>query len=298
MARTPRLIYGMNTTGPSLSRLWEPLTPLGVAAFAGASLKRLLLVQLIVALLAGGSVGWFLEYAWLPVVRAAIRHLPAQGEISGEQLHWQEASPAQLAGNHFLGIGVDMNHSGQLGRESELQLEFGRKNLRVFSVLGYEIIDYPPGWRMAFNRDELDPWWGAREPWIVAIAVAVTVITLFISWFFLATLYCLPVKLITLFENRDLRWGQSWKLAAGALMPGALFLTAAIIACGLGFLDIIQLGIMAVLHVVIGWIYLFISPLFLRRLDAAAVPKANPFVDRQETSPISRVKNSNPFKAE
>ena len=279
MKRSPPLrvsIYGMSTTKPTWPRPWEPLTPYGVAAFAGAPFRRLLFVQLIVALLAAGAVAWFLESAWLPMVRSAIRHLPAEGEIRDEQLDWRGESPVQLAGNHFLGFGVDMNHSGQLGREAELQIEFGRKNARVFSMLGYEVIDYPPGWRMAFNRTQLDPWWGAREPWIVAAATAFTILALLVSWFLLATLYCLPVKLISFFENRDLRWGQSWKLAGAALMPGALFLTAGIVACGLNLVDLIQLGGIAALHMVIGWIYLFVSPLFVPAKSGFSFSQSQP----------------------
>jgi hypothetical protein len=288
--------YGMSTTKPTWPRPWEPLTPHGVAAFAGAPLRRLLLTQLIVALLAAGAVGWFLEYAWLPIIRSAIHHLPAEGEISEEELHWHGDAPALLAGNHFLGIGVDLNHSGQLGREAELQVEFGRKNTRVFSMLGYEVIDYPPGWRTAFNRTELEPWWGAREPWIVVLAVALTLVGLMVSWFILATLYCVPVKLITLFENRDLGWGQSWKLAGAALMPGALFMTAGVVACGLNLVDLIQLGSIAAMHIIIGWIYLFISPLFLPRPAGTTMPGTNPFSDKTGSGCPGTEKNPNPFR--
>jgi hypothetical protein len=255
----------MGTTETTWPRAWEPLTPHGVAAFAGATFRRLFLVQLIVALLAAGAVVWFLESAWLPMVRAAIHQLPPEGEIRDEQLDWRGEPAVKLAGNHFLGICVDLNHSGQLGREAQLQIEFGRKNARIFSMLGYEVIDYPPGWRMAFNRAELDPWWGAREPWLVAGAAAFTVVALLLTWTILATLYCVPVKLITFFENRDLRWAQSWRLAGAALMPGALFLTFGIVAYSLGVVDLIQFGSLVVLHMVIGWIYLFISP-YLRTI--------------------------------
>jgi hypothetical protein len=293
-----RLNYGMSTTEQTWPRAWEPLTPRGIAAFAGAPFRRLFLVQLIVALLAAGAVAWSLKSAWLPVVRAAIRQLPAEGEIRDEQLDWRGEPSVQLAGNHFLGIGVDLNHSGQLGREAQLQVEFGRKNARVSSMLGYEVIDYPPGWRMAFNRTELDPWWGAWEPWIAVIAAASTVLALLASWSVLATLYCVPVKLIPLFENRNLSWGQSWRLAGAALMPGALFLTCGIVAWSLNFFDLIQLGGMGILHVVIGWIYLFISPLFLPRLSRTATPRDNPFAETMKPSPPPRKKSSNPFKAE
>ena len=119
---------------------------------------------------------------------------------------------------------------------------------------------------MAFNRTKLEPWWGAREPWLIVAAAALAAISLFASWTLLATLYCIPVKLITLFENRDLRWGQSWRLSGAAMLPGALFLTFGIVAFSFGLVDLMQLGTLFVLHIVIGWIYLFISPLFLPRV--------------------------------
>jgi hypothetical protein len=248
-----------------------------VAAFAGASFGRLVLVQCLVALLAAGMVVWALDRLWFPVVRAAIHQLPEQGELRDGLLGWSGESPVQLAGNHALGLAVDLNHSGRLGREAQLQVEFGHKNLRVFSLLGYEVIDYPPDWRMAFNRPELEPWWGAWEPGILAAAAVLTFFGLMLSWTLLATLYCVPVRLITFFENRDLNWRQSWRLAGAALMPGALFLTAGIFCYGLGWIDLIQLGGAQALHFVIGWIYLLISPLFLSRQSGTGVSKSNPF---------------------
>ena len=40
---------------------WEPFTPRGVAAFAGAGLGRLWLVQFVVAMLAAAAVVWFVH---------------------------------------------------------------------------------------------------------------------------------------------------------------------------------------------------------------------------------------------
>jgi hypothetical protein len=273
----------MSTTVQTPPLAWEPLTPRGVAAFAGASLGRLLLVQFIIAVLAAAVVVWFLHEAWFPVVRNAIHQLPPKGEIRGNQLDWPGDTPVLLAGNHFLGLAVDLNHSGQLGREAHLQIEFGRRDFRVVSLLGYRVLEYPPGWRIAFNRTELDPWWGAWEPGILAGAAVGTVAGLMVVWLMLATLYCLPVRLITFLENRDLNLRQSWRVAGAALMPGALFLTFAIFSYGLNLMDLIRLGGLAGLHFLIGWVYLFISPLFLPRLPAVAIVKANPFALPQES---------------
>lgn len=282
----------MTSTAQSLPRAWEPLSPRGVAAFAMASLGRLLLVQCMIAVLAAGTVVWFLEEACFPIVRAAILQLPAQGEIRDGHLVWPGDSPVQLAGNHSVGVAVDLNHGGQLARDAQLQVEFGRKDFRVISMFGYVVVDYPGGWRMAFNRTELDPWWGAWEPAILAGTALATALGLMLVWTALASLYCIPARVITLFENRDLSWGQSWRLAGAALMPGALFMIFGIIGYGLNWIDLVQLGAMAGLHLPVGWIYLFISPLFLPRHPEAAAVKPNPFAGDAQSAKDAAVPKS------
>ena len=57
---------------------------------------------------------------------------------------------------------------------------------------------------MAFNRSELEPWWGAREPWLVVTVAVLTIVALLLCWTILATIYCIPVKMITLmFEPEE-----------------------------------------------------------------------------------------------
>ena len=267
----------MSTTATASPAAWEPLTPRGVAAFARAPLRRLWLVQAAVALVAALVIGWFLEEEWFPVIRAAVHQLPDQGEIRDQKLSWAGGSTAKLAGNHFLGLGVDLDHGGQLARESQVQLEFGRHDLQIQLSPGRVKVDYPAGWRFAFNRTELDPDWGAWAPELVVAAVVFAMAGLLVSWTLLATVYCLPVRLITLYENRDLSWGQSWKLSGAALMPGALFLTFGLLLYALSSMALVQLGVIWVLHLVIGWIYLFISPFFLLRHPAATSTRGNPF---------------------
>ncbi len=274
----------MSTTAQASPAAWEPLTPRGVAAFAQAPLWRLVAVQLVVALLAASVTGWFLEEEWFTVARAAIRQMPDAGEIRSQRLEWHGSSPVKLAGNHFLGLGVDLDHGGQLARESQVQLEFGRRDLQIMVTPfpGRMVIDYPAGWRIAFNRPELDSRWGAWEPELVAGAGLAMVMGLLISWAVLATVYCVPVRLITLYENRDLNWGQSWRLSGAALMPGALFLTFGILVYGLSSMALVQLGVVFALHLVIGWIYLFISPFFLSRHPAAQAARGNPFAGERK----------------
>lgn len=272
----------MNTTAPATPAAWEPLTPRGVAAFAQAPLGLLLLVQFAVALLVAGVTGWFLAEECFPVVRAAIQHLPDTGEIRDRRLDWHGSSPVKLAGNHFVGLGVDLDHTGQLARESQVQLEFGRRDVQIMVSPMKASVDYPAGWQIAFNRPELDSLWGAWESPLVVIAMLGTVAGLMVSWALLATIYCLPVKLITLYENRDLNWSQSWRLAGAALMPGALFLTFVLLLYVLGLVGLLELALAWALHLVIGWIYLFLSPFFLPRHPSAEAMRGNPFVQGRD----------------
>ena len=269
------------------SRLaWQPLTPRGAAAFARASWRRLFAVQLAFALLASATVAWSLHHAWLPVCEQAIRQLPAQGEIRFGKLDWIGESPARLADSPWLAFSVDLTHSGQMRSPAHIQVEFGRSDVRIYSLLGFLQERYPPGWRLAFNRAELEPWWGAWAPELLACAAAALLAGLLVVWAILATLYSLPAWLIGLFANRDLSWSASWRLASAALMPGALLVTTAVFFYSLGFLDLVQLTAAVGAHFVIGWVYLVVSTLALPRHPGVPGPDKNPFVrDRPCTPP-------------
>src|SRR5436189_275914 len=105
----------------SLPTAWEPLTPLGVAAFAQARLRRLLLVQCIVALLAGGTVAWLLRDIYFPTIGAAIAQLPPEGEIRSGKMDWRGESPRLLAEGKFLAFSVDLEHEGEIRSSAHVQ---------------------------------------------------------------------------------------------------------------------------------------------------------------------------------
>ncbi|HXR04319.1 MAG TPA: hypothetical protein VN836_06380, partial [Verrucomicrobiae bacterium] len=144
--------------------------------------------------------------------------------------------------------------------------------------LGYREWNYPPGWIVSFNRTDLEPLWDAWRPDILAIATGAIIAGLMLSWAVLATVYFFPVWLVCFFADRELNFRQCWRLAGAALLPGALLLAAAIAFYGLGALDLIQMSFAFGAHFVLGWIYLFISPLFLHRVSP--VEKRNPFLTK------------------
>jgi hypothetical protein len=260
------------------SGAWEPLTPRGVAGFARASSNRLFLAQFLVALLAAAAVVWFLHHAWFPTVRQAILHLPDEGEVRAGKLDWRGDSPRLLAEGTFLAFSVDLNHSGELRSPAQVQVEFGKQNFFVRSLLGYVELDYPARRIVAFNREELGPWWDAWQPPLLGLAAVGVVAGLMIAWFVLATVYTLPVWVLVLFANRDLKPVECWRLAGAALLPGALLMVLGILLYDFGVVDLVGLGFITTGHLVLGWIYLFISPLFLPRTMAAKATGKNPFL--------------------
>ncbi len=258
---------------------WEPLTPRGVAVFARASFERLFVVQCIFAALAAAAVLWVLADGIFPVIDDAIDALPDTGAIHGAQLDWRDDSPVQLAEGRIIAISVDLDHSGAVRSPADFQFEFGRDSFLIISLFGEAELPYPSGYIIAANQPGARPAWGAWSPDILALAAIGTFFGLLLVWAVLAAVYALPVWLICFFANRDLTYRASCKLAGAALMPGAALMTISLVCYNLAVFDLVQFCFAFGMHLVIGWIYLFVSPMFLNR--ALPVDKKNPFGEQK-----------------
>jgi hypothetical protein len=155
----------------------------------------------------------------------------------------------------------------------------GAADFKIVSLLGFVQENYPAGWTIALNRDEIEPRWGAWKPAILAIAAALVLVGVTVGWIFLATIRCFAAWLAGFFSNRDLSLAGSWKLAGAALLPGLLFLSGAIVLYGAGALDLVRLAFAAGFHFLIGWIYLFAGVFCLPRHPEAPATNKNPFVE-------------------
>jgi hypothetical protein len=229
------------------------------------------------ALLAAGTVVWLLTRDWLPVITEAIKQMPEEGEIRSGRLIWNGDSPVSLFENRFLAVAVDLKHEGQARSPAHVAVELGEQDFKIYSLLGYIEVRYPPGWWLGFNRTEATPWWGAWAPPILGIVAILVIATLLLCWSILATVYAGPTWLVGFFANRALSLGGSWRLSGAALMPGCVLLTAAIFVYGLGFLDLVRLGVAVAAHVVVAWVYIWLSIRKLPLHPDAAVARGNPF---------------------
>jgi hypothetical protein len=255
--------------------VWEPVTPRGVASFSRASFERLGVVQAIMALSIALILVWVLATGFFPTISRAIQQLPDSGQILHGELALSEDSPQLLAEGHFLAFIIDAKHSGQIRSPAQFQFEFGADSLLIFSLFGVAEVDYPSDQSFYFNRTDLQPKWGAWAPDILGLVGILVFVGLMVSWSVLATLYCLPVWLVAFFANRDLNFIQSWRLAGAAMMPGAMLMALSLWLYGVGAFDLVKLCFAFVMHLLIGWIYLLVSPLFVAR-SVPPDPK-NPF---------------------
>ena len=117
-----------------------------------------------------------------------------------------------------------------------------------------------------------------------------------VSWLVLATIYFPFAKLAAFYADRELTWAGSWRLAGAALLPGAFLNIAGLFFYSVHALDLIHLGLIYLLHIVCGWVFIAASPFFLPKEMAVVAPE-NPFVPEPETKPDEKVesKPANPF---
>ncbi|HXG49494.1 MAG TPA: hypothetical protein VNO52_17865 [Methylomirabilota bacterium] len=263
--------------GTGLPMAWQPFTIRGVAAFARAPLRRLLIVQALIAFAAAIALAWFLYHAWFPSVLEAIRRLPDEGVIEGQRLVSGSAGFMMQVDGRHLGFVVDTGGDNRATLTSDVRVEFLVHGLRICSLLGCWPLPYPAGWRIQFNRPELEPLWGAWQPIILGLEILIAPCLLLLTWAALATCYCPFVWLIGYFNDRHLTLAGSWRLAGASLMPGALIMIAAILAYGAGALDLLRMLVVTTFHLLVPWPYLILAPLTLPLIPRTQRPSANPF---------------------
>jgi hypothetical protein len=267
---------------PRRAAAWQPFTPKGIAAFAGTSFGRLFLLQVIFALLAAGAVIWFLRAVWCPPIREAILNLPVVGAIQSGQLEIGNSGAERFVTNRFLTFAMDIDSSRRHSYAADVSVVLRQRHFEVCSLFGCANFWYPAR-DAPFNRLELEAKWGAWEPVLLGIASTATALGLLFAWWILASFYFLFVWTLAFFLDRQLTLGGSWRLCGAALLPGALLLTAGIVAYGLGLLDLVRLLIVAVLHVIVPWGLIIFATAALPPVTLRRPP--NPFGETPPKSP-------------
>jgi hypothetical protein len=269
---------------------WNPFTPAGIAAFASATFQRLFLVECLVALLASATLLWFILSACLPTLRAAIQQLPDAGRIEGGQWVTPPATPALLAESRILALVADPSRERRAGLQADFQVALHRTDFEICSLLGCLALRYPASWTLELNRKDLGPRLDAWGPMVCVIVGLATVLSLFMVWACLASIYAPVAWLIALYHDRQLSLAGGWRLSAAALMPGALMMCAGQVLYGLGYADLIRIVILLILHFPVGWAYLVFATRRLPRASDMEPKGSNPFEPPSATPP-----SDNPF---
>lgn len=301
-ARVAAWFHRATLSEPTKLPVWQPLTFSGVAGFARARWTRLLLLQSIVAVFVAAIVVVLLSKCWFPVVTQAVQALSDFGSVRGARLAWPNAKAVVLAENRFLGLVVDLEESGSTGQTADLQVEFTRERIKFVSLLGYASCPYPSGVGIEINRHTLDPWWNAWRPAFLFGGAFATVLFLFASWFALAALYAVPMRLLAWLAGRAASPGKCWRMSAAALLPGAAWMGGALLLYALGQLSLVGIGAAFGLHFLVGWVYVLGVPFCLPRKEGdAPAAGANPFnsvpaAGLDAPSASAPAESSNPFQ--
>lgn len=259
-----------------LNKPWQPLTPGGAAAFAGASLTRLFVVQLLFAFGAAVSVLFFVSTNVSSVIGDFVRQIPEDAVMSrGEVIGLGSAKPA--AGAAFLSLSLSSTTAVVPERPADLDVRLGATNVTACGILGCATLPYDPSWTFAMGRGHLEPKWGAWKPLIYIVVSLAVMAGLMVSWAALATVYFLPIRIAAFFTDRDLTIIGSWKMCGAAQMTGSLVQSVGIVLYALRLLDLPLLAGVMALHFLVSWVYVPWALLKRPKVEKAAKAAGNPF---------------------
>ncbi len=207
----------------------------------------------------------------------ALPHLPEAASIASGSLSWPDEQSVRLAQNPWLDVVVSPgpNHTDPtLGQTADLQLELLRNHFRIHGPLGHLSQPYPESFQFDLGRIPAVAAWDAwRRPASVLIACGVS-LGLLGSWWCLASLFCLPAWILARSLGREVHIGSVWKMAAAALIAGALIAATGLAAYAIGVIRLPGLLLSQALHLPFGCIWLFWGILSLP--PGARPRKANP----------------------
>jgi len=283
-----------------------PFTFGGVARFGKTNRSFLFSVQVLVAVATMFCVLTFFCSCYFPVINGSIQKLPQDSVgIQNGELHWNIKGKL-LDQNKFLAITVD--ESGQaVGAESDCLISITKDRLRIANNCGYHsLIPYPRDFSFSLNKNDIYPWWLAwRIPMLFLIAIA-SILSLFIVWQVLSAIYSPLIKGIAWVYRKKITWSGAYALAGAALMPGAVIMCLSIVGYTGRLYSLEGLVIAMPLHLIVGWVFLLISPFFLEKAPKKIVlpkpkkikdvfKKALPKEDKKEKTPKPARVKGNPF---
>lgn len=289
----------MNELAAPRRRRTSPAVPStfgGVAAVALRPAGCLLFWQCAVAGAAAIVIAWALGTTWARAFERATLSLGTDGAISEGRLEWPDTRTVVLFEDGFLSLVIDPEGRRDAGLASDVGISLEANGFAARSLLGWTSLRYPAGLRFRLNRVAASGWLAAwKIPALIGLGGAVF-LGLFLSWWFLATLYGILLWAFGGTAGRELTFLEGWRLAGAALLPPAILMTAIIALYATRQLGMVGLFLAWPIHLVIGWIYC------LGGLGAVPRPEWNagtPFgAGKDDDTPRPASSGSNPFQSE
>jgi hypothetical protein len=197
-----------------------------------------------------------------------------------------------LASNRYLAIALNWTEAGPRDQVSDVRLILQIDRFLVCSLLGCTAFSYEGIGDRPVGRTETGAWWRAWQPFLFTAIALGHALYLIIAWWLLTIVYAWAIRLLAFYLDRDLDFTGATRVAQAALIPGALWLTATVFLHAAGWLDLLSVLVVLVMHVPVGWLY---AGLACRSLPLRPdVLPPNPF---QSAEPSGEPRSENPFSA-
>ncbi len=197
----------------------QPFTWRGLAALASRPAGWFFAWCLITVAVGGSAAGRFFATAWQPALDAAVRQLPASGEIHDGRLVWPTPAVTELARTRHLALRVNPHAAPVPGQSADVEIEFLSGDFSAQSLLGYWVVGYPRGWVIALNRPEIEPLWLAWRPHLPVLVGVGAGLGAWGLWL-LAGLVAAPLlRLEAAVLRRNITLRGCWRLGVAACLP-------------------------------------------------------------------------------
>ncbi|MBL9134446.1 MAG: hypothetical protein JNK85_01195 [Verrucomicrobiales bacterium] len=270
-----------------------PTTFGGVAALACGPVRWLLSWQAFTATAIGAALTLVLLLTWARDIEQAIADVGTAGEIRDGRFYPSTPKSWLVRNSSFLGIAVVGDPADEPISAADVNLWIEPEGWSMHSLFGRLDGRYPATLRASVDRVEMSGLWSAwKAPILLTFGLATTIGVL-MTWVLLATVYSPVLRLVSGFLNRDVGLGDCWKLAAAALLPGALLMTGAFGLYATHQLALVGLLLASPLHILVGWIYCLGGVWRLPKI----VSGPNPFIPPMPEETDRPVERSNPFRS-
>jgi hypothetical protein len=288
--------------GEPVRRLAHPLTFGGVAAFAIRPGWWLLMCAAAVALVTAAFSFSLFFHAWGPALETAAHYFPSQVQLRASTLTWEGSESLILADNTFLALVLHAGAQPLSSQTADLQIEFSRKSARFSALFGYVEIDYPVGWSFSLGRADAIPLWRTWRPYLGCGFALAGFSFAMLLWAGLSSILAPLVRAYAVSLGRGVSLAAAYRVAWGALLPGALVLNLSVLLYTLKRFSLVEMLLAAGVHLVVDLLYLLLSPWRIpRQVVPSSLPVGvgnklgqNPFGDKSPPQTPSS-KSDNPF---